>query len=256
MKRFPGKVAVVTGATSGIGRATAAAFAAEGAHLAIAGRRVERLRQLVDEVREHGVRTLVLEGDVRDEPTVAVWAAHVEKEFGHADYLVNAAGVLGGGSIFNTHHEEWDRQMDTNVRSVYLLTQALAPLLRRGTDAAVVNVSSVTSYRAYANLLAYCVSKAAVDMLTRCVALDMAPHGIRVNCVNPGVVRTELHTVTQAVADYEGFIERSKSTHPLGRVGHPEEIAAAILFLCSTEAGWVTGCCLPIDGGRGLMSAR
>jgi len=256
VKRFEGKVAFVTGATSGIGRATALAFAAEGAHVAIAGRRAERLQGVADEMRAHGVRPLQLEGDIRDGPTVSVWAAHAEKEFGHVDCLVNAAGVLGGGSVFDTHHEEWDRQMDTNVRGLYLLTQAMAPLLKKGHDASVVSVSSVTSYRPYANLLAYCVSKAAVDMFTRCAALDFAPFGVRVNSVNPGVVRTELHTVTNAVADYEGFIERSKSTHPLGRVGQPEEIAASILFLCSKEAGWITGCCLPIDGGRGLMSAR
>jgi NAD(P)-dependent dehydrogenase (short-subunit alcohol dehydrogenase family) len=100
------------------------------------------------------------------------------------------------------------------------------------------------------------VSKAAVDMLTRCTALDLAPHGVRVNAVNPGVVVTELHTVTHAVPDYEGFLERSKSTHPLGRVGRPEEIASLVLFLLSDEAGWITGTTSSIDGGRALASAR
>jgi NAD(P)-dependent dehydrogenase (short-subunit alcohol dehydrogenase family) len=184
------------------------------------------------------------------------WATRVGAEFGRVDCLVNAAGVLGPGSIDDTPLEEWDRQMDTNVRALFLVTQEFAPLLRKGRDAAVVNVSSVTGYRAYPNLLAYCVSKAAVDMFTRCVALEMAPHGIRVNAVNPGVVRTELHTVTGAVPDYEAFVEHSRTTHPLGRIGKPEEIAAAILFLCSKEAGWITGATVPIDGGRGLLSAR
>jgi NAD(P)-dependent dehydrogenase (short-subunit alcohol dehydrogenase family) len=254
--RFKDQIAVVSGATSGIGRATALAFAAEGAHVALIGRRVDRLRETAAAARAKGVKALELAGDTRDEAAARSWTARVEQEFGRVDYLVNAAGVLGPGSIHDTPLQEWDRQMDTNVRALFIVTQEFAPLLRKGRDAAVVSVSSVTSYRAYSNLLAYCVSKAAVDMFTRCVALDMAPHGIRVNAVNPGVVRTELHTVTGAVADYEAFVERGKETHPLGRIGQPGEIAASILFLCSREAGWITGATLPIDGGRGLMSAR
>jgi NAD(P)-dependent dehydrogenase (short-subunit alcohol dehydrogenase family) len=254
--RFKDQVAVVSGATSGIGRATALAFAAEGAHVAVIGRRADRLRETAAAARERGVRALELAGDTRDVAAARSWATRVGEEFGRVDFLVNAAGVLGPGSIENTPLEEWDRQMDTNVRALFLVTQEFTALLKQGRDAAVVNVSSVTSYRAYANLLAYCVSKAAVDMLTRCVALDLASHGIRVNAVNPGVVRTELHTVTGAVADYEAFVERSKTTHPLGRIGKPEEIADAILFLCSKQAGWVTGVTMPVDGGRGLLSAR
>lgn len=256
MTRFKDQVAILTGATSGIGRATALAFAAEGAHLAICGRRAARLEEVAAEARKSGVRVVKLEGDVRDTPTIRNWVVEVEEMFGHADYLVNAAGVLGPGSVFDTTDEEWNRQMDTNVRSLVSLTREMAPLLKNGADAAIVNVSSVTGYRPYANLLAYCVSKAAVDMFTKCAALDFAPFGIRVNAVNPGVVRSELHTVTNAVADYAAFLERSKTTHPMGRIGEPDEIAAAILFLCSKESSWITGATLPIDGGRGLASAR
>ena len=120
----------------------------------------------------------------------------------------------------------------------------------------MVNLSSVAGTRPYAGLAAYCVSKAAVDMITRCAALDLAPHGVRVNAVNPGVVVTELHTVTHAVADYAAFLERGRATHPIGRVGNAEEVAALILYLLSDEAGWITGSCMPIDGGRALASAR
>src|SRR5213078_1341614 len=159
------------------------------------------------------------------------------------------------GSITQTEPGEWDRVMDSNLRSLYLMTRAAAPeLVRR--KGGIVNLSSVASTRPYPGLIAYCVSKAAVDMLTRCVALDLAPHGVRVNAVNPGVVVTELHTVSNAVPDYAGFLERSKATHPLGRVGKPEEVAALVLFLLSDEAGWITGTTSSIDGGRALASAR
>jgi NAD(P)-dependent dehydrogenase (short-subunit alcohol dehydrogenase family) len=177
------------------------------------------------------------------------------ERFGGLDGLVNAAGVLGNGGAHDTAVGEWDRMMDSNVRSVFLLTKAASSeLIRR--KGAIVNLSSVASVRPYANLLAYCVSKAAVDQYTRCAALDFAPHGVRVNAVNPGVVVTELHTVTSAVADYPAFLERGKSTHPIGRVGSAEEVAKLIVYLLSDDAGWITGATYAIDGGRALASAR
>jgi len=197
----------------------------------------------------------VLTGDVRDQATATSWVRESVAQFGGLDGLVNAAGVIGPGGLLETTPEEWDRMMDSNVRSLFLLTQCAAPELmkRKG---AVVNISSVAGSRPYAGLAAYCVSKAAVDQLTRCMALDLASHGVRVNAVNPGVVVTELHTVTQAIADYPAFLERSKTTHPIGRVGQPEEIATLVLWLLSDEASWVTGATYAIDGGRALASAR
>jgi NAD(P)-dependent dehydrogenase (short-subunit alcohol dehydrogenase family) len=254
-KRFAGKAVLVTGGSSGIGRACALALAAEGATVALAGRRRARLDETAANVRKAGGQPLVLEGDVRDEATCAKWAEACEKSFGGLDGLVNAAGVIGNGAIDTTTPAEWDRVMDSNARSLYLMTRAAAEALKKK-KGSIVNLSSVGSNRPYAGLAAYCVSKAAVDMITRCAALDFAPHGVRVNAVNPGVVVTELHTVTSAVADYPAFLERGKSTHPLGRVGSVEEIAALVLFLLSDEAGWITGACMPIDGGRALASAR
>ena len=254
-KRFAGKSVLVTGGSSGIGRACALALGAEGAAVALAGRRRARLEEAAEGVRKAGGQTIVLEGDVRDEATCAAWAAACEKSSGGLDGLVNAAGVIGNGAIDATAPAEWDRVMDSNARSIYLMTRAAAEALKKK-KGSVVNLSSVASNRPYAGLAAYCVSKAAVDMITRCAALDFAPHGVRVNAVNPGVVVTELHTVTNAVADYPAFLERSKTTHPLGRVGSVDDIAALVLFLLSGEAGWITGACMPIDGGRGLASAR
>src|SRR5256885_1984172 len=144
MNRFEDRIAVVTGATSGIGRATALAFAAEGADVALCGRRSERLAEVTARVREHGRRVLELRGDVRDEQSGPAWRQALETEFGRVDCLVHAAGVLGPGSVFETSDAEWDRQLDSNVRAPFSLTRALAPLLRAGRDPAIVCVSSVT----------------------------------------------------------------------------------------------------------------
>lgn len=253
--RFENRAFLVTGASSGIGRACARALGREGARVVTAGRRRERLDEVVAGIRGDGGEAVAVTGDVRDEATCRAWVAEAVARYGGLDGLVNAAGVLGAGSILDTTAEEWDRQMNSNVRSIHLITRLAAPeLIRR--KGSVVNLSSVAGMRPYANLAAYCVSKAALDMYTRCAALDLAPHGVRVNAVNPGVVVTELHTVTRAVPDYPGFLERSKTTHPIGRVGQPEEVAALVLFLLSAEAGWITGVTYSIDGGRALASAR
>jgi len=156
----------------------------------------------------------------------------------------------------DTTAESWKHVMSSNVDSILFMTRAAAEALKER-KGSIVNVSSVAGgVRPYPGLASYCVSKAAVDMLTRCSALDFAPFGVRVNAIAPGVVVTELHTVTNAVADYPAFLERGKTTHPIGRVGNAEEVATLILYLASEEAGWVTGANVSIDGGRALASAR
>jgi NAD(P)-dependent dehydrogenase (short-subunit alcohol dehydrogenase family) len=254
-KRFTGRSALVTGASSGIGRAIARALGSEGARVAVAGRRRDRLEETAAAIRGAGGEALILEGEVRDDAACRSLVEGTVAAFGGLDHLVNAAGILESGGLEQIDGEDWDRQIDINLRAPFVLTRAAAPELakRRGS---VLNISSVAGLRPYAGLLAYCVSKAGVDMLTRCVALDLAPKGVRVNAVNPGVVVTELHTVGQAVPDYPAFLERSKTTHPLGRVGQPEEVAALALFLLSEESSWITGATYSIDGGRALLSAR
>jgi NAD(P)-dependent dehydrogenase (short-subunit alcohol dehydrogenase family) len=253
--RFHGRSFLVTGASSGIGRACAQALGAEGASVACAGRRRARLDDVAGAIVAAGGRSIVLEGDVRDEATCASWVRETAQRFGGLDGLINAAGVIGTGAFHETTPTEWDRVMDSNLRSVFLVTRAATPELIRK-KGSVVNISSVAGPRPYANLTAYCVSKAAIDQFTRCAALDMATHGVRVNAVNPGVVVTELHTVTNAIPDYSGFLERSKTTHPIGRVGQPGEVATLVLWLLSDEASWITGATYAIDGGRALASAR
>ncbi len=244
--RFEEKVAFVTGASSGIGHACAQRFREEGAEVFAVARREERLR---------GTFEHYAIADVRSEDAVRAAVQSCVATLGRVDYLINAAGVIGTGGVLDTPPDEWERLFSSNVDSLYQVTRCAAPHLIEARGA-IVNVSSVTSLRPYGNLLAYCMSKAAADMFTQCVALELAPHGVRVNSVNPGVVVSELHTVSGAVPDYAAFLERSKTTHPLGRVGQPEEIAALCAFLCSDEAGWITGGIYSIDGGRALLSAR
>ena len=247
---FDGKVAVVTGATSGIGMATVFRFAEQGARVAAVGRKKEVLAK----VQRQNVRTYAV--DLTNEQETAAFARRALDDFGGVDILVNAAGIIANGTIENTSLADYDLMMNINVRSVFQLTQLVLPSIieRKGN---IVNVSSVTGLRAFPNVFAYCVSKAAVDQLTRCAALELAAKGVRVNAINPGVVRTNLHLNSGMNADnYAAFVERSKTTHPLGRIGRPEEIADLILFLASSKAGWITGVTYSIDGGRAQTCAR
>jgi NAD(P)-dependent dehydrogenase (short-subunit alcohol dehydrogenase family) len=253
---FAQKSVVVTGASSGIGRASAVAFAREGARVLLVGRRQEELEQAQREIGGDAGVTAVHPADVTaaDAPEAIVRAA--VDAFGGLDVLVNAAGVIATGTVDNTSDEAWDRMMDINLRAPFRLMRAATPHLkaRRG---AVVNVSSVNGLRSFAGVLAYCVSKAGLDHLTRCAALEMAPFGVRVNAVNPGVTVTNLHRRGGMDPEQYGkFLERSKETHPLGRPGQPEEIASMVLYLASERAAWMTGETIPIDGGRHLTCLR
>jgi NAD(P)-dependent dehydrogenase (short-subunit alcohol dehydrogenase family) len=242
-------VAIVTGASSGIGRATAVRLASDGVDVVLVGRRADRLATVA-------AGALRIPADLTNEGEPARVVAAAVERFGQLDILVNAAGILVAGSIENTSAVAWDRTINVNLRAAFLMMSAATPQLisARGN---VVNVSSVTGQRAFPGILAYCVSKAGLDQLTRCAALELAAHGVRVNAVNPGVVVTEAHVAGgMDPAAYEQFLERSKTTHPLGRVGQAEEIAELIAFLASDRASWITGATYSIDGGRAVTCAR
>lgn len=256
MEEMKGKVALITGASSGIGRATAVKFAGEGARVAIVARRAQVLNEVAREIEAAGGEVKVIAADVTKEAEIERVVSETVAAFGGIDVLVNAAGIIGNGTIENTTLADWDYMFDVNVRGPFYLTQRAMPYLieRKGN---VVNVSSVTGIRAFPGILAYCSSKAALDQFTHCVALEMASKGVRVNAVDPGVVVTSLHR-TSGMKDeaYAAFLERSKTTHPLGRVGQAEEVAELIFFLASSKAGWITGGSYSIDGGRHQTCAR
>jgi len=254
--RFVGKVALVTGATSGIGQACAIAFATAGANVACVGRKEKALQEVAERIRALDRDVLAIQADLSSSAESERAVNETVKAFGGLDVLVNAAGHISSGTIENTSLEAWDEMMNVNVRAAFQLMQKALPSLieRRGN---IVNVSSVTGLRAFPGVLAYCVSKAALDQLTRCASLELAAKGVRVNAVNPGVVVTDIHK-RGGMGDeaYAAFLEHSKTTHPLGRTGRPEEIAALVLFLASDEASWVTGATYSIDGGRAQTCAR
>ncbi len=256
MKDFEDKIVLVTGASSGIGRATAKAFAKQGAKVAAAARSQKQLDDLVKEIKTGSGEAIAVPCDLSNDSDVEQAIQHTVDRFGGLDILVNAAGVLKLGSIDNTTLEDWDKTLAVNLRAVFNTMRLAVPhLLKRKGN--IVNVSSVNGLRSFPNVLAYNVSKAGVDQLTHCAALELASRGVRVNAVNPGVVKTNLHQ-SGGMDDetYAQFMERSKTTHPLGRVGQPEEIAELIIFLASSKASWITGASYSIDGGRAQTCAR
>jgi NAD(P)-dependent dehydrogenase (short-subunit alcohol dehydrogenase family) len=250
---FEGKSVIVTGATSGIGHAVARAFRSNGARVAAIGRNQVALD---DRYATDGNEVLRISADVTDSEVMRHVIEDVIRTFGRLDVLVNAAGHISSGTIENTELGAWDALMNVNLRAPFRLMQLCTPHLIE-TKGNIVNISSVTGLRSFPGVLAYCVSKAGLDQLTRCAALELAAKGVRVNAVNPGVVVTEIHKRGgMNEEDYAKFLEHSRTTHPLGRVGSPSEIADLVLFLASEKASWITGATYSIDGGRALTCAR
>jgi NAD(P)-dependent dehydrogenase (short-subunit alcohol dehydrogenase family) len=257
---FDQKVVIVTGASSGIGLAAAAAFARDGARVVLVGRNQAALDDAVGTVTAGvaagSTMAVSCAADITaaDAPDRIVQSAL--QHFGGIDVLVNAAGVIATGTIETTSDEVWDAMMGVNLRAPFRLMRAATSHLK-ARKGAVVNVSSVNGLRSFAGVLAYNVSKAGMDHLTRCAALEMAPHGVRVNAVNPGVTVTNLHRRSgMDETQYAAFLQRSKETHPMGRPGNPEEVASLIVYLASDRAAWMTGETIPIDGGRHLTCLR
>ncbi|KAG7318475.1 hypothetical protein KOW79_018230 [Hemibagrus wyckioides] len=251
------KVALITGASSGIGAGTALLFSKLGAQLALNGRDMDNLSKVAKECEEcGGQKPLLVPGDLTDEDAIKKTVEETVARFGRLDVLVNSAGILAMGTIETTDLAQYDKVMNINVRSVYHLTHLCVPHLIQ-TKGCIVNVSSVNGQRSFPGVLAYCMSKSAIDQFTRCVALELAPKQVRVNSVGPGVIITEVHKRAGLDEEqYKQFLEKCKVTHALGRPGEVEEVAQAIAFLASDAATFITGVNLPVDGGRHAMCPR
>ena len=241
--RLSNKVAIVTGGGSGIGRGIAVAFAREGARVVIAGRHQDKLDIVAKEI---GPACLAQAADVGDAKAIEKLIANTLRKFGGIHILVNNAGVLLPGTAESHSEDDWTQTFDINVRGVWLLSRAVLPHMRAAGGGSIVNIASVLSLVAARNRVAYSASKGAVLAMTRAMALDHAPEKIRANCICPGLVDTEM--VARFSMDETARRQRI-AMHPMGRFGHPEDIAQAAVFLASDESAWITGAAFPIDGG-------
>lgn len=248
MFNLKGRVAVITGASSGLGAQMARGFAAQGADLVITARRIERLEAFAKELREMGVKCLPLKCDVTDPKDVDACAAAAEKEFGKIDILVNCAGSAKNAGVLEMTDEEWDFTISTDMTSVFYVTRAFGNIMKKNNYGRIINIASM--YGLVGNpaidTVAYHASKGGVVNFTRAVAAELAKYNITCNCICPGYFETEL---TADVLKTEQFTQYMKATVPLGRYGHSGELNAGAIFLASDEASYVTGVILPIDGG-------
>lgn len=254
---FSGKVVLITGASSGIGAATAIHFAKAGAYLSLTGRNQDNLLKVATECEKVGKnKPFTVTGDLSNEVDTTNILESTVKHYDRLDVLVNNAGIIEFGTIENTTLGQYDRLFNTNVRSIYHLTMLAVPHLIK-TKGNIVNISSVNGVRSFPGVLAYNMSKSAVDQFTKCVALELASKQVRVNSVNPGVILTELQKRGGVDEEaYKKFLERTKETHALGRPGKPQEVADAIAFLASEQSSFITGVNLCVDGGRHAMCPR
>lgn len=253
---FDGKVVLITGASSGIGEGTAKYLAKLGALLALTGRNVDNLNKVGAACETVGQKPLLLVADVTKVDDNKRVIDEIIAKYGKLDVLVNNAGIIGNGSIEDTSLEQYDEIMNTNVRAVYHLTMLAVPHLVKS-KGNIVNLSSVAGNRSFPGILAYGMSKAAIDQFTRCTALELASKQVRVNAVNPGVIVTDIHKRGGMSEEaYAAFLEKCKQTHALGRPGTPEEVASTIAFLASDAASFITGVTINVDGGRHAMCPR
>jgi len=256
MSGLKDKVVLVTGASSGIGKGTATHMAGLGCKLALVARNGEALAKVAEECKELGSPdVLVAPHDLSVEEECVKSIEETVQHFGGLDVLVNNAGVMRTENLANITGEAFDESMNVNVRSALILTQKAVVHLEKSEVKAVVNVSSIAGLRAYPGTLAYKISKAAMDQMTRCNAIELAPKGIRVNSVNPGVIEgTEVfQRAGMSNKTVKGYLARGERTHPLGRVGRVDEVAKVIAFLASQDASFVVGQTIAIDGGRSVM---
>lgn len=245
--RLKGKIAIVTGAGSGIGRACALALAREGAHVTLVGRRKDRLEEVA---RQIGDSALVLPADISKKDQIDRVVEATVARFGSLNVLLNNAGVLRIGSAEQITEEQWDETFNINVRGLWLLSRTALPQMRKAGGGSIINIASVLGINGARNRAAYAPSKGAVVLLTKCMAIDHGPENIRVNAICPAFVETDLTAAVLSQAPDPEAVRRERiSVHPIGRLGRPEDIAGLAVYLASDESSWVTGAAFPVDGG-------
>ncbi len=246
-ERLRGKIGIVTGAGTGIGRACAIALASEGARVALIGRRKDRIEAVAHEI---GGSAFALAGDISKTAELSRLLDETVGRFGGLNFLVNNAGILHVGNAEQITENQWDSTFNVNVRAVWLLSRAVLTHLRSAGGGSIVNIASTLGVVGARNRAAYAPSKGAVILLTKSMAIDHGHERIRVNAICPSFVETELTaSVLAQTSDPVAVLGERTASHPIGRLGKPEDVAGLVVYLASDESSWVTGSVLPVDGG-------
>lgn len=244
------RIALITGAGTGIGQATANLFAREGARVALAGRRKGPLEEVAARIRQAGGQALAHTCDVTQEEEVRALVGKTAEVFGGLQIVVNNAAYWMAGTAEETSTADWVRMMETNLKGVFFLSKYALPELRRAGGGVIVNIGSVLGLVGMKRRVAYATSKGGLVAMTRAMALDHAAEGIRVNCICPSLVQTPMGQSSLAyTGDADAELARRIARIPLGRAGTPEDVARLALFLASEDSSWITGAALPLDGG-------
>lgn len=250
MTRLAGKVALITGGGTGIGHAIAVAFAREGASVAVAGRRLEKVKEVAGALEKQGAAALALQCDVSNAKDADRTISETAKKFGKLNVLVNNAGTLSVSTVDTITEEDWDRVITTNLKGPFLMSRAALKEFHKIGGGTIVNIGSVLGLVAMKDRAAYCASKGGVTMLTKAMALDHAHENVRVNCICPSIVETELVKGLFDDSEQGKRLKQSRmGTIPLGRFGKPADVAELAVFLASDESSWLTGTAIPLDGG-------